>query len=98
MEILNSKEAAELMRVSVPAIRGMAASGEIPATQFGDDWRFLRSLLIDYVATRSIAEQLRRQELFKSKQGQAIAETSTENPKPGRRKANKIDLSGYAQS
>lgn len=94
MEILNSKEAAELMRVSVPAIRGMAASGEIPATQFGDDWRFLRSLLIDYVATRSIAEQLRRQELFKSKQNK-VSNVDQEKKKRGRPESKKIDLSKY---
>lgn len=91
-EILNSKEAAELMRLSIPTIRGMAASGEIPAMQIGDDWRFLKSQLIEYVASRSIAEQRKRQEQYVTKK--AIQEA---NPTPGKRgrPSKKVDLSVY---
>lgn len=91
-EILNSKEAAELMRLSIPTIRGMAASGEIPAMQIGDDWRFLKALLIEYVASRSIAEQRKRQEQYATKKANQEA-----NPVPAKRgrPSKKVDLSAY---
>ena len=47
-EILTSEEAAEMFKVSVAYIRGMANAGEIPGTKLGDDWRFVRQDLIDY--------------------------------------------------
>ncbi len=95
MEILTSKEAAELLRLSVPTIRGMAASGEIPATQFGDDWRFLRAQLIEYIATRSIAEQRYRKETYNAmKTAQGVG--TTEPIKRGRpRKDRLVNITAY---
>lgn len=97
-EILNSKEAAELMRLSVQTIRSMAASGEIPGMQIGDDWRFLQSQLIDYVASKSITEQRRRQEQSEAKKYLQLAmSSSNETPvKRARgRPSKKVDLSAY---
>jgi excisionase family DNA binding protein len=94
MEILTSKEAAELLRLSVPTIRGMASSGEIPATQIGDDWRFLRVQLIEYLASRSIAEQRMRKEQHTLRKTAEIA-TPLMPQKRGRPQKNKVDLSAY---
>jgi excisionase family DNA binding protein len=97
MEILTSKEAAELLRLSVPTIRGMAASGEIPATQFGDDWRFLRAQLIEYIAARSIAEQRHRKETYDAMKAAQVAGTrETIKIKRGRpRKDRLVNISAY---
>jgi excisionase family DNA binding protein len=59
-EILTADEAAEMFRVSTPYIRGMANNGEIPGTKMGDDWRFVRQDLIDYLRERSRREQQAR--------------------------------------
>lgn len=93
-EILNSEEAAELMRVSVPTIRGMASSGEIPATKIGDDWRFVKSQLLNYMSTRAIAEQRSRQEQWAIKK--AAQEVNPATPlKRGRPSKVKVDLATY---
>ncbi|MFA6922391.1 MAG: helix-turn-helix domain-containing protein [Gallionella sp.] len=91
-EILNSTEAAELMRMSVPAIRGMASSGEVPATQIGDDWRFLRSHLIDYISNRAIAEQRIRKEQHTLKKAMQDDQAPMGR---GRPKKIKVDLAAY---
>lgn len=93
-EILTSKEAADLMRLSVPTIRGMASSGEIPATQIGDDWRFLKAQLIEYIASRSLTEQRRRQEQHAAKK--AMQNTMPIEPiKRGRPRKNVVNLTNY---
>ena len=65
-EILTADEAAEMFRISTPYIRGMASTGEIPGTKIGDDWRFIRQDLIDYLRERSKREQQARR--FKQEQ------------------------------
>lgn len=74
IEILTADEAAEMFRVSTPYIRGMANSGEIPGTKMGDDWRFVRQDLIDYLRERSRREQQARkfQQEQRQQQPQAI--------------------------
>ena len=74
-EILTADEAAEMFRVSTPYIRNMANSGEIPGTKMGDDWRFLREDLIDYLRERARREQQSRkfqQEQLKQEPKQAF--------------------------
>lgn len=94
MDILTSKEAAELLRVSIPTIRGMAASGEIPASMIGDDWRFLRVQLLEYLAQRSLSEQRHRREMFATRE--AIPDQVI---KRGRgRPSKKVNLENYQQT
>jgi len=73
IEILTADEAAEMFRVSTPYIRGMANSGEIPGTKMGDDWRFVRQDLIDYLRERSRREQQARK--FQQEQRQQQPQT-----------------------
>ncbi len=61
-EILTTNEAAEYLRVSVPTMRGLAASGEIPAAKIGDDWRFVRQHLLNYIVKLAESGQRDRQE------------------------------------
>lgn len=48
-EILTSAEAAAYLRVSEAALLKMAAEGSVPARKIGDDWRFLRKALNDWM-------------------------------------------------
>lgn len=59
-EILTAEETAELFRVSTAYIRGLANAGEIPGTKLGDDWRFVRQDMIDYLSERAKREQKAR--------------------------------------
>ena len=61
-DILNTTEAAEYLRVSIPTLRGLASSGAIPAAKIGDDWRFVRQHLLSYVMNLAEAGQRNRQE------------------------------------
>lgn len=90
--VLNAEEAGSLLRMSIPAVRGLAASGEIPAIQMGNEWRFLQDQLIDYMATRAKDEQRRRQELHAEKKEHPVI--TTEPAKRGR-PSKKVDLSRY---
>lgn len=48
-EILTSAEAAAYLRVSEDALLKMAVEGSVPARKIGDDWRFLRKALYDWM-------------------------------------------------
>jgi excisionase family DNA binding protein len=90
IEILTADEAAEMFRVSTPYIRGMANSGEIPGTKMGDDWRFVRQDLIDYLRERSRREQQARK--FQQEQREQQPQTLT----PGKRgRQRKHDVAEY---
>lgn len=67
-EILTADETAELFRVSTAYVRGLANSGEIPGTKLGDDWRFIRQDMIDYLSERAKREQKTRK--FNQEQSQ----------------------------
>ncbi|MBI4776937.1 MAG: helix-turn-helix domain-containing protein [Deltaproteobacteria bacterium] len=45
-DVLNAKEAADLLRAHVETIRRMARRGDIPAFKMGKDWRFHRQALL----------------------------------------------------
>jgi excisionase family DNA binding protein len=49
-EVLNVKEAAQLLEVSVWTVRDAAHRGELPARKVGRAWRFSRQALLDYLA------------------------------------------------
>lgn len=90
-DILTTEEAAAMMRLSIPTLRGMAASGEIPAVQMGE-WKFLKTQLLDYMSARAKEEQRRRQESHAAEQSNPAPRT--EPPKRGR-PSKKVDLRRY---
>ena len=55
--VLTLTEAAAFLRVNEKALSEKAAAGEVPARQIGDEWRFLRRALVDwlYAATKESA-------------------------------------------
>lgn len=48
-EVLTTKEAAVLLRVSTKTILGLASRGTLPGRMVGRAWRFLRSGPVAYV-------------------------------------------------
>jgi excisionase family DNA binding protein len=46
-EVLSLDEACELLGVSRPTLVKRAKLGEVPATRIGQQWRFLRSNLLE---------------------------------------------------
>ena len=53
MDILTTKEAAELLRITERTVKVKAAAGEIPARKVGRGWRFSRTALLRYVEGES---------------------------------------------
>ena|SRR5436309_11604 len=47
--VLNLAEAADLLRVAENDVQSLAESGEIPGRQIGDQWRFSRQALLDWL-------------------------------------------------
>ena len=90
-EILTSKQAAELLQISVQSIRGMASVGEVPAAKISDDWRFLRSHLLEYMSDKALSEQRRRKEESGNKKPQDAPALKAGRPK------KMVDLSAYPQ-
>lgn len=48
-EVLTTKEAAALLRVSTKTLLSLAKSGALPGEKVGRAWRFLRSDVLDIV-------------------------------------------------
>ena len=49
-EVMTLEEAAALLRLPVEAVRTRAAAGELPGRAFGEEWRFSRAALLDWLA------------------------------------------------
>lgn len=49
-EVLTPAQAAELLQVDEKALEGLAEGGKIPARKLGDEWRFARSALLEWLA------------------------------------------------
>src|SRR4051794_20286591 len=48
-QVMTLAEAAKFLRVSRPKLRELAEQGWVPARQLGEDWRFLKSALEDWL-------------------------------------------------
>ena len=48
-EVLTLPEAADLLQVEEDVVSEMAECGDVPARKLGDDWRFSRIALIDWL-------------------------------------------------
>lgn len=59
-EILTSEQAAGLLQFSTQYVRALAKQGDLPAIQLGDDWRFIKTQVIDYLSQSAIREQQSR--------------------------------------
>jgi excisionase family DNA binding protein len=48
-QVLTLEEAADLLRLPLETVRASAAHGELPGRAFGEEWRFSRAALIDWL-------------------------------------------------
>ena len=61
-ETLNSEEASSLLKCSKAIACELARTGEIPAVQLGEQWLFVKSLIMDYLHERAREEQALRRD------------------------------------
>lgn len=59
---LDTRGAAELLHVSESTVQALARAGEIPGTQLGGHWLFVRDDLIETLRARAAEEQRARRE------------------------------------
>ena len=49
-EVLTLEEAAQLLRVDADKLAQLAKKGEVPGRQLGDEWRFARARLLNWLS------------------------------------------------
>jgi len=49
-EVLSLSDVAKLLKVEGEVVEGLAADGRIPARKLGDDWRFARRAVLEWLA------------------------------------------------
>ena len=49
LEVLTLEEAADLLRIHAEQVTQLAESGDIPGRKLGDEWRFTRTRLLDWL-------------------------------------------------
>ena len=54
-EILTPQEAADLLRVSLLTVQRQAKAGRLPGRRVGKEWRFSRSVLLEWIGSGPIA-------------------------------------------
>jgi excisionase family DNA binding protein len=59
-EVLTLDEAAAYLRVSSEEVDGLASRGDLPGRKIGEQWRFHRSALVEWLSQPSPAERLMR--------------------------------------
>ena len=59
-EVLTLQEAAEYLRVSVEEVDALATRCVLPGRKIGDQWRFHRSALVDWLSQSSPVDRLMR--------------------------------------
>jgi excisionase family DNA binding protein len=52
-EVLTAEEVAALLETDAATITAMAERGELPGRKIGEDWRFLRSAVLDWLGGTS---------------------------------------------
>jgi excisionase family DNA binding protein len=48
-EVLTLEEAARLLRLPIESVRASALAGELPGRAFGEEWRFARTALLNWL-------------------------------------------------
>jgi excisionase family DNA binding protein len=57
-KVMTLAEAAKLLRVSVAKVRALADEGAIRGRKIGEEWRFLKSTLIDCLRGKPTSKEL----------------------------------------
>jgi excisionase family DNA binding protein len=58
-ETINATDAARFLHISKDTLYDLARSGEIPGCKVGRSWVFMKSLLMEYLRSRSTNNQAR---------------------------------------
>lgn len=87
-ETLDSKEAAELLKLSVTETLRLARVGEFPGISWGNKWTFLKEDLLDWLSQKAKSQQRERLAEFESRQVLQDAEPR----KRGRRRKDQIEV------
>ena len=51
-EVMSLEELAQWLEVDTDTVRALAESGELPGRRLGDQWRFARAAVLDWLAAR----------------------------------------------
>jgi len=57
-KVMTLAEAAKFLRVSAPKARALAEARELPGRKIGDDWRFLRSVLLEWLRAKPTSKEI----------------------------------------
>ncbi len=76
-EILNLDEASLFLRVGKKTLSNLAKKGKIPARKIGREWRFVKSLLLTWLAHGGIKQaHLNRRAAQRNQEGEQFLEES----------------------
>lgn len=56
--VLTSHQTAELLQIDEPLVLDLAATGQLPARQLGEQWRFSRTAVLDWLNSSPGAGQV----------------------------------------
>jgi excisionase family DNA binding protein len=56
-DVLTAQEVADLLRVGVEDVLDLAARGELPGRRVGEEWRFLRSAVLEWLGGGAAGSQ-----------------------------------------
>lgn len=57
-KVMTLGEAAKFLRVSAAKVRELADEGKLPGREIGDDWRFLQSMLVEWLRGKPTSKEL----------------------------------------
>jgi excisionase family DNA binding protein len=57
-KVLTLAEAAKLLRVSVPKARALAEAHQLPGRKIDNDWRFLKSVIVEWLRGKPSSKEL----------------------------------------
>ena len=80
-EILTPQEAAEFLRVPLLTVQRQAKAGRLPGRRIGKEWRFSKTVLLEWMATGPDSHDL---ELYNRRPDQQGGETESEPEDEGR--------------
>lgn len=89
--IINTKQAAELLQVSVPTLRNLIIDEGLPAFKLGDEYRLVFDQVVSWCEQRAVIEQCRFAEL-KAERAQVLPEPL---PRKRGRPRQVVDLARY---
>jgi excisionase family DNA binding protein len=57
-KVMTLAEAAKFLRVSAPKARALAEAQQLPGRKIGNDWRFLKSALVEWLRPKPTSQEI----------------------------------------